>query len=187
MLPACFVPSVRPGLVRARYILLGFRSLYLLIGMLSRPLLFMPLRDADSHQRNRRKCPAASVSELPEGPKSPLYFTAPAQYRPDASAARFARRSVRFGPGSGERPHAARSGAAGVIRLSERHVQSRIPDAAGGIAPEAVPEIWQPGRLRIEFFPVKLRHCSVGAALFQNRCSGSKTAHALMNNAKIPR
>ena len=72
------------------------------------------------------------IPELPEGPKSPLYFTALAQYGPDVPAVRFRAAGRPFlGRGAGERPHAARSGAAGVIRLSERHIQSRIPDAAG--------------------------------------------------------
>ena len=82
--------------------------------------------------KTEENVPSHPIPELPEGPKSPLYFTAPAQYGPDASAARFCAAERPFlGRGAGERPHAARSGAAGVIRLSERHVQSRIPDAAG--------------------------------------------------------
>ena len=82
--------------------------------------------------KTEENVPSHPIPELPEGPKSPLYFTAPAQYGPDASAARFCAAERPFlGRGAEERPHAARSGAAGVIRLSERHVQSRIPDAAG--------------------------------------------------------
>ena len=94
---------------------------------------FMPLRDADSHPRKpKENVPPHPIPELPEGPKSPLYFTALAQYGPDVPAARFCAAGRPFlGRGAGERPHAARSGAAGVIRLSERHIQSRIPDAAG--------------------------------------------------------
>ena len=97
------------------------------------PCFFMPLRDADSHQRKpKENVPSHPIPELPEGPKSPLYFTALAQYGPDVPAARFCAAGRPFlGRGAGERPHAARSGAAGVIRLSERHIQSRIPDAAG--------------------------------------------------------
>ena len=93
----------------------------------------MPLRDADSHPRKpKENVPPHPIPELPEGPKSPLYFTALAQYGPDVPAARFCAAGRPFlGRGAGERPHAARSGAAGVIRLSERHIQSRIPDAAG--------------------------------------------------------
>ena len=82
--------------------------------------------------KTEENVPSHPIPELPEGPKSPLYFTAPAQYGPDVPAVRFRAAGRPFlGRGTGERPHAARSGAAGVIRLSERHVQSRIPDAAG--------------------------------------------------------
>lgn len=82
--------------------------------------------------KTEENVPSHPIPELPEGPKSPLYFTAPAQYGPDVPAVRFRAAGRPFlGRGAEERPHAARSGAAGVIRLSERHVQSRIPDAAG--------------------------------------------------------
>ena len=82
--------------------------------------------------KTEENVPPHPIPELPEGPKSPLYFTALAQYGPDVPAARFCAAGRPFlGRGAGERPHAARSGAAGVIRLSERHIQSRIPDAAG--------------------------------------------------------
>ena len=66
--------------------------------------------------KTEENVPPHPIPELPEGPKSPLYFTAPAQYGPDASAARFCAAERPFlGRGAGERPHAARSGAAGVI------------------------------------------------------------------------
>lgn len=82
--------------------------------------------------KTEENVPPHPIPELPEGPKSPLYFTALAQYGPDVPAARFCAAGRPFlGRGAGERPHAARSGAAGVIRFSERHIQSRIPDAAG--------------------------------------------------------
>ena len=82
--------------------------------------------------KTEENVPSHPIPELPESPKSPLYFTALAQYGPDVPAVRFRAAGRPFlGRGAGERPHAARSGAAGVIRLSERHVQSRIPDAAG--------------------------------------------------------
>ena len=82
--------------------------------------------------KTEENVPPHPIPELPEGPKSPLYFTALAQYGPAVPAARFCAAGRPFlGRGAGERPHAARSGAAGVIRFSERHIQSRIPDAAG--------------------------------------------------------
>ena len=60
--------------------------------------------------KTEENVPPHPIPELPEGPKSPLYFTAPAQYGPDASAARFCAAERPFlGRGAGERPHAARS------------------------------------------------------------------------------
>ena len=72
---------------------------------------FMPIRDADSHPRKpKENVPPHPIPELPEGPKSPLYFTALAQYGPDVPAARFCAAGRPFlGRGAGERPHAARS------------------------------------------------------------------------------
>lgn len=101
--------------------------------MLSRPLLFYAFAGRGfTPTKTEENVPPHPIPELPESPKSPLYFTALAQYGPDVPAVRFRAAGRPFlGRGAGERPHAARSGAAGVIRLSERHVQSRIPDAAG--------------------------------------------------------
>ena len=91
--------------------------------------------------------PPHPIPELPEGPKSPLYFTALAQYGPDVPAARFCAAGRPFlGRGAGERPHAARSGAAGVIGSLSDTYNPAFRMQPAGIAPEAVPEIWQPGR-----------------------------------------
>ena len=57
---------------------------------------------------------ATMLSSLPESRYQPITAV------PDASAARFCAAERPFlGRGAGERPHAARSGAAGVIRLSQ--------------------------------------------------------------------
>ena len=97
--------------------------------------------------KTEENVPPHPIPELPEGPKSPLYFTAPAQYGPDASAARFCAAERPFlGRGAGERPHAARSGAAGVIGSLSDTYNPAFRMQPAGIAPEAVPEIWQPGR-----------------------------------------
>ena len=97
--------------------------------------------------KTEENVPSHPIPELPEGPKSPLYFTAPAQYGPDASAARFCAAERPFlGRGAGERPHAARSGAAGVIGSLSDTYNPAFRMQPAGIAPEAVPEIWQPGR-----------------------------------------
>ena len=97
--------------------------------------------------KTEENVPPHPIPELPEGPKSPLYFTALAQYGPDASAARFCAAERPFlGRGATERPHAARSGAAGVIGSLSDTYNPAFRMQPAGIAPEAVPEIWQPGR-----------------------------------------
>lgn len=110
-----------------------FRVSYdLRMGLTPRPLFYALAGRGFTPTKTEENVPPHPIPELPEGPKSPLYFTALAQYGPDVPAARFCAAGRPFlGRGAGERPHAARSGAAGVIRFSERHIQSRIPDAAG--------------------------------------------------------
>ena len=81
---------------------------------------------------NRRKCPAASVSGITRRPKIPIIFYCSGTIR----AGRFRRKVLRggasvFGPGSGGTPSRRTIRRGGRHRLSERHVQSRIPDAAG--------------------------------------------------------
>ena len=97
--------------------------------------------------KTEENVPPHPIPELPEGPKSPLYFTALAQYGPDVPAVRFRAAGRPFlGRGAEERPHAARSGAAGVIGSLSDTYNPAFRMQPAGIAPEAVPEIWQPGR-----------------------------------------
>ena len=104
--------------------------------------------------KTEENVPPHPIPELPEGPKSPLYFTALAQYGPDASAARFCAAERPFlGRGATERPHAARSGAAGVNKTLS--VTSTIPHS--GCSRQALRrkrslKSGSRGGLRIEFF-----------------------------------
>ena len=104
--------------------------------------------------KTEENVPPHPFPELPEGPKSPLYFTAPAQYGPDVPAVRFRAAGRPFlGRGTGERPHAARSGAAGVNKTLS--VTSTIPHS--GCSRQALRrkrslKSGSRGGLRIEFF-----------------------------------
>ena len=133
MLPVLVMSCLRAGLARARYISHSGSPNTFSKECYRVPCFFYAFAGRGFiPTKTEENVPPHPIPELPEGPKSPLYFTAPAQYGLDASAARFcAAERPFFGRGATKRPHAARSGAAGVIRLSERHVQSRIPDAAG--------------------------------------------------------
>ena len=72
-----------------------------------------------------------SDSGITRRPKIPIIFYCSGTIRAGRSCRSISRgRTSVFGPGSGGTP-SRRTIAAGVIRLSERHVQSRIPDAAG--------------------------------------------------------
>lgn len=80
---------------------------------------------------NRRKCPVASDSGITRRPKIPIIFYCSGTIRAGRSCRKVLRGGASvFGPGSGGTP-SRRTIAAGVIRFSERHIQSRIPDAAG--------------------------------------------------------
>ena len=104
--------------------------------------------------KTEENVPPHPFPELPEGPKSPLYFTALAQYGPDVPAVRFRAAGRPFlGRGTGERPHAARSGAAGVNKTLS--VTSTIPHS--GCSRQALRrkrslKSGSRGGLRIEFF-----------------------------------
>ena len=149
MLPALvlFRPS-GTGLARARYILHSGSPNTFSKECYRVPCFFYAFAGRGfTPTKTEENVPPHPFPELPEGPKSPLYFTAPAQYGPDASAARFCAAERPFlGRGAGERPHAARSGAAGVIGSLSDTYNPAFRMQPAGIAPEAVPEIWQPGR-----------------------------------------
>ena len=108
-------------------------SLYLLIGMLSRPLLFLcPCGTRIHTNENRRKCPVASDSGITRRPKIPIIFYCSGTIRAGRSCRSISRgRTSVFGPGNGGTPSRRTIRRGGRHRLSERHVQSRIPDAAG--------------------------------------------------------
>ena len=100
--------------------------------LLSRPLLFLcPCGTRIHTNENRRKCPAASDSGITRRPKIPIIFSCSGTIR----AGRFRRKVLRggasvFGPGSGGTP-SRRTIRRGGRHKALRHVQSRIPDAAG--------------------------------------------------------
>lgn len=133
MLPVLVMSCLRAGLARARYTFPDFRPPKAFWeDLLSRPLLFLcPCGTRIHTNENRRKCPAASDSGITRRPKIPIIFYCSGTIRAGRSCRSISRgRTSVFGPGSGGTP-SRRTIAAGVIRFSERHIQSRIPDAAG--------------------------------------------------------
>ena len=82
--------------------------------------------------KTERKCPVASDSEITRRPKIPIIFYCSGTIRAGRSCRSISRgRTSVFGPGSGGTPSRRTIRRGGRHRLTERHVQSRIPDAAG--------------------------------------------------------
>ena len=82
--------------------------------------------------KTERKCPVASDSGITRRPKIPIIFYCSGTIRAGRSCRSISRgRTSVFGPGSGGTPSRRTIRRGGRHRLSERHVQSRIPDAAG--------------------------------------------------------
>ena len=101
--------------------------------LVSRPLLFLcPCGTRIHTNENRRKCPVASDSGITRRPKIPIIFYCSGTIRAGRSCRKVLRgRTSVFGPGSGGTPSRRTIRRGGRHRLTERHVQSRIPDAAG--------------------------------------------------------
>lgn len=93
---------------------------------------FMPIRDADSYQRKPKKMSRRIRFRNYPKAQNPHYILLLWTIRAGRSCRKVLRgRTSVFGPGSGGTPSRRTIRRGGRHRLTERHVQSRIPDAAG--------------------------------------------------------
>ena len=129
----CYVPHIfLRDTTGAQDSFLNRVSYDLLNGADTAPPFLCPCGTRIHTNENRRKCPVASDSGITRRPKIPIIFYCSGTIR----AGRFRRKVLRggasvFGPGSGGTPSRRTIRRGGRHRLTERHVQSRIPDAAG--------------------------------------------------------